>query len=158
MPSLAMSDLGDDYRRIFGTPEPGNVGRTRLCKVCGGWHRMSAWPHNCRREAPPRANLAAPMLAPRFDAFVAGSHDAPVVINDRRDKREYMEVRDLVEFDEGVAPEPEPTAREQIGDIVADMKRVMETDPLNLPPVQRIDQLPADDAGTIDTTDMEIVR
>jgi len=24
--------------------------RERFCKVCGGWHRLDAWPHNCMPE------------------------------------------------------------------------------------------------------------
>lgn len=24
--------------------------RERFCKVCRGWHRLDAWPHNCAKE------------------------------------------------------------------------------------------------------------
>jgi len=111
MTRIAMSDLGDEYARIFGQPERG-TGRARLCKVCGDWHKVGHVPHNCRPEAPPRAALAAPMLAPTFQPFVAGDHDAPVIINDPGDKRSYMDRHDLVEFDEGIKPEPEQTERQ----------------------------------------------
>lgn len=35
----------------------------RLCRVCGGWHRLDQpLPHNCRPEAPRRGNYAAPRV------------------------------------------------------------------------------------------------
>jgi hypothetical protein len=42
------------------------------------------------------------MLAPKFDPFVAGDHENPVIINDHKDKRDYMQRHDLVEYDAGV--------------------------------------------------------
>lgn len=35
--------------------------RERWCKVCGGWHNVDAWPHNCLPERNMnRSSLAAP--------------------------------------------------------------------------------------------------
>ena len=28
------------------------MSRERLCKYCGGWHDLEAWPHNCRDPEP----------------------------------------------------------------------------------------------------------
>lgn len=161
MTRLAMADLGADYARIFGRRDdldaaPGE--RQRKCKVCGGWHRLSAWPHNCMSERPPRAKLAAPSIAPRFEEFVAGTHDDPVIINDRRDKRNYMERHDLVEYDTGVKPPPEPTEREWMEDFVQDFKRAEQTDPLNRPPTEVIGRTDLEGANEIDVSKIEVAK
>lgn len=160
MARLAMSDMGPEYARIFGGDDLGaNPGkRSRLCRFCGGWHALDAWPHNCRPEAPPRAKLAAPMLAPMFEAFVAGDHDNPVVINDHRDKRDYMERHDLVEYDAGVRPDREPTEREWVEDFVQDFKRAMEEDPLNRPETEVIGRTDLSEAEEIDITKIEVAK
>lgn len=37
--------------------------RERYCKVCGGWHQLDAWPHNCMPEANwARSELSGPMI------------------------------------------------------------------------------------------------
>lgn len=37
--------------------------RERLCRVCGGWHELDRWPHNCMPERNYAASdLPAPML------------------------------------------------------------------------------------------------
>lgn len=158
MTRIAMSDMGDEYARIFGKPETG-TGRARLCKVCGDWHSLSQpWPHNCRSEAPPRAKLAAPMLAPKFEPFVAGTHTDPVIIDDARDKRAYMDEHDLVEFDEGVKPPPEPTEREWLAEFVEDFNRAEQTDPLNRPPTEIIGRTDLEGAAEIDPTTIEVAK
>ena len=161
MTRIAMSDLGDEYARIFGPRDsrdaaPGT--RSRLCRFCGGWHQVGHVPDNCREEAPPRAKLAAPMIAPKFEPFVAGTHDAPVIINDHRDKRTYMDRHDLVEWDEGVTPEPEPTERQWLNEFVEDFKRAQETDPLNRPPTEVIGQTDPAEAEEIDINKIEIAK
>jgi hypothetical protein len=98
------------------------------------------------------------MLAPKFEPFVAGDHDNPVVINDRRDKRAYMDAYDLVEYDSGVRREPEPSERSWTEEFVADFKRVMETDPLNRPPTEVIGRADLDGAPEIDVTSIEIAK
>ena len=161
MTRLAMSDLGEAYTRIFGSRDDldaASGARQRKCRFCGGWHALSAWPHNCRQEAPPRAPLAAPMLAPRFEPFVAGTHDAPVIINDRRDKRSYMDRHDLVEYDSGVKSEPEPTEREWMEGFVRDFKRAAEEDPLNRPPTEVIGRTDTEGAGDIDINGIEVAK
>ena len=161
MTRLAMSDLGPEYARIFGQRDdldaaPG--ARVRSCRFCGGWHRLDAWPHNCRSEAPPRANMATPMLAPKFSEFVAGDHDNPVIINDARDKRAYMDRHDLVEYDAGVQPDPEPTEKQWVEEFAQDFKRAMETDPLNRPPTEVIGRSDLEGAAEIDPTKIEVAK
>lgn len=37
--------------------------RERLCRVCGGWHELDRWPHNCLPERNlAQSDLPAPML------------------------------------------------------------------------------------------------
>lgn len=161
MASLSMHDLGAEYGRIFGPRDdldaaPGK--RSRKCRFCGGWHTLDAWPHNCRAEAPPRAKLAAPMLAPRFGEFVAGTHDDPVIINDRRDKRSYMDRHDLVEYDEGVKPDPEPTERQWREEFAADFKAACEMDPLNRPPTEVIGRTDLEGAPEVDIDTIGVAK
>lgn len=161
MTRIAMSDLGGEYARIFGPRDdldaaPGK--RSRKCRFCGGWHPLDAWPHNCRSEVPPRANLAAPMLAPKFEPFIAGTHDAPVIINDPRDKRSFMDQHDLVEFDEGIKTEPEQTEKEWVAEFVEDFKRAEQTDPLNRPPTEVIGRTDLEGAAEIDPTTIEVAK
>lgn len=135
------------------------MSRSRLCKVCGDWHALERpWPHNCRPERPPRSLLSAPQLAPRFGEFVAGEHDAPIVINDRRQKRSFMDAHDLVEYDAGIERERAKTDLEWQREFVADFKQVCETDPLNRPPVEVIGQSDTAGAGEIDTTEIEVFK
>lgn len=157
---LAMSSLGSEYDRIFGPPaEARDPGRQRLCKVCGGWHRLDAWPHNCRPEAPPRnRDLAAPQLAPRFDPFVTGVTETAEIIGDRKAKREFMARHDLVEFDAGVKPDPGPTERQWKEEFVQDFKRAQEEDPLNRPPVDIIGRTDTEGAGEIDVAGIEVAK
>jgi hypothetical protein len=158
MTRLAMSDLGAEYSRIFGPREDASApGRQRLCKHCGDWHYLARWPHNCRDEAPPRAPLAAPQIAPSFDAFMPGrTGEAAVIINDRRQKRDFMERHELVEYEESLPPPPEPTERQWVEEFAADLTQVMEADPLNRPPVDVIGRTDLEGADEIDTTAIEV--
>jgi hypothetical protein len=154
-----LSDLPrDEYARIFGAQGQRGTGRARLCGHCGAWHKIGEIPHNCRDEAPPRSHLAAPMIAPKFEPFQTGALEDPVIINDRRDKRNHMDRNDLVEFDEGVKPPPPPTQREWMEGFVKDFQRAEQEDPLNRPPVERIGETDTNEAGEIDTTGMEIAK
>jgi hypothetical protein len=136
------------------------AGRSRLCKVCGDWHPTAQpWPHNCRKEAPPRArHLAAPQLAPRFEPFVAGTHDEPVMISDPRDKRTYMDRHDLVEYDAGVVPPPQPSAREWEAELVEDFTKAEQQDPLARPPTEIIGRTDLEGAAEIDHTTIEVAK
>ncbi len=148
-----------DFARVFGPRDPAPPGRTRFCRTCEGWHSLDRpWPHNCRDPAPPRAPFATPMLAPRFGEFVAGTVQEPVILNDRRQKRDFMERHDLVEWDAGVTKPPEPTPREWKADFVADFKRAMQEDPLARPPAEVIGRADLDGAPEIDTTGMEVAE
>ena len=163
MARYAMS--AERHAAIFGAPseeEPG-VGRSRLCKTCGGWHKLNAWPHNCR---PPRhgptQRLAAPMLAPTFNPFKTGVLDNAEVIGSRNEKREYMKRNDLVEYDSGVGERNEwVEQRDNEREIVSDIKRFRETDSENLPPdlkAQRMEDAGAlDGASEVQVEDVEIV-
>lgn len=155
--TFAIALPADRFAAVFGTPtEERTPGRSRRCRVCGDWHSLKQpWPHNCRSEAPPRSPLASPQIAPKFEAFRPNVH-ADTVINDHRDKRDYMERHDLAEYDAGVAPEPEPTDRAYKREFVEDFKRAMETDPLSQPPVDIIGQTDTEDAGDICVDNIEV--
>lgn len=159
MSKFAVDLPEDEFARIFGNPDRGVTGRSRLCRVCGGWHRMDKpWPHNCRREALPRADLASPMVAPPFMPFRTGQMAEAVIINDRREKADYMERHDLAEYDSGIEAPREPTDREWQVEFVADFKRQIETDPLNRPPVERVGETDTEGAGDIATDDIEVFK
>lgn len=149
----------DDYARVFGAKDGfGPAGRSRLCKVCGGWHRADQpWPHNCRAEAAPRSHLAAPRLSPKFEPFKPNML-TDTVINDPRSKRDYMERHDLVEYDEGVKPPPEPTEREWQKEWVADFKRAKETDPLAIEPVDVVGRTDLDGTSEVDISTIEVAK
>lgn len=165
MTRVAMRDLGGEYARIFGAPALSEApGRSRKCKVCGDWHKLDRpWPHNCRSEAPPRADFPAPLLAPKFDPFMTGQTGTAEYIADRRAKREFMERNDLVEFDEGVGQRNDWVEQhEHEREIVADLKRFHETDPLNLPPdlkAGRLDETGSLSEGTeINADSIEVIK
>lgn len=158
MPSLAMHELGAEYDRIFGgDSEDRRTGRSRLCRSCGGWHRLDRpWPHNCRAPAPPRnPDLATPQIAPPFHAFQTVGIN-PEVIGSRHDKREYMERHDLVEYDAGVTPEREASEREMQAEFAGQIKRFRETDPLAVEPVDVIGQTDLSEAPEVSTDGMEV--
>lgn len=147
----------DHFESIFGArPVPADAGRSRLCKSCGDWHRLDRpWPHNCRQPAPPRSDLAAPQIAPPFQEFMTGRTDTAAYIGSRRDKREFMDRHELVEYDEGVRPDV-VSEREVERDLVADFKRSMEEDPLNRPPMERIGETDTAGAGEISMDSVEV--
>lgn len=157
-----------DFERIFGLKgdlDSTGPGRSKRCKVCGGWHRLDKpWPHNCRAKAPPRnPNLHTPQLAPAFQSFRTGVLDDAVTITNRHEKREYMKRNGLVEYDEGVSNTPTWVEKKQYErEIVEDIKRFHETDPLNLPP--DLKAIPMDETGSLDkgteisATDIEVVK
>lgn len=155
MPAVGLSH--DDFDRVFGARDDGAPGRSRLCRTCGGWHRVDQpWPHNCRPPAPPRnPDLATPQLAPQFVPFQTSGIDAEV-IGSRGDKREYMERNGLVEYDAGVTPEREMTEREAKAEFAGQIKRYRETDPLNIKPVDVIGQTDLNEAPEVSTEGMEI--
>lgn len=139
----------DKFSAIFGKPER-SVGKSRLCKSCGDWHSLDKpWPHNCRPPAPPRANMPAPMLAPKFEAFRPDMF-ADTVINDRAEKRDYMERHELVEYDTGVKPTDHPTERQWEQEFVQDMKAAMEMDPLAIEPVDVIGRTNLNESPEVD--------
>lgn len=146
----------DEFARIFGakTEETG-PGRSRLCRSCGGWHRLDAWPHNCLPPRPPRSHLAAPRVAPHFEEFVANRLTGEI-IGDRKAKRDFMERNDLVEWDDGVKPEREQTELEWKREYVHDFKRAQEQDPLNRPPVDVIGQSDLEGGDEIDMDQVEV--
>ena len=130
---------------IFGAPDPERVtGRQKLCKVCGGWHRVDAWPHNCMEpQWRPPQHLAAPMIMADVPEHYA---EPGVLINSRSDQREYMRRTGNVElehFDETAGTHVQQKvigSREYEADLVQDIKRALEEDPLNRPPPKMIEQ------------------
>lgn len=158
----------DRHAAIFGKAPIAldeTPGRSRLCRSCGDWHRLDKpWPHNCRKEGPRRnPNLAMPQIAPSFQPFKTGALDSAEVITSRDDKREFMKRNDLVEYDEGVGKRNEWVEEYENGrDIVADIKRFHETDPLALPPdlkAQPMDEGGSLDEGTeINAAEIEVIK
>lgn len=134
------------------------TGRSRLCKVCGDWHSLERpWPHNCRSEAPPRNwRLAAPMVAPPFAPFVADPV-AGIYVDDRRQRRDFMERRDLVDYDAGVKPEREPTQAEWTAQFAADLERA-EQEYHYRPPVEKMGQTDLGGAAEISTDNIEVFK
>lgn len=147
----------DDFARVFGaTRTISPAGRSRLCPSCGDWHRLDRpWPHNCRPPVELRSDLSAPMLAPAFEPFMTGKTETAEYIGDRRDKREYMDRHELVEFDAGVKPD-EVSERDYTRELVMDFKRAIEEDPLNRPPMERIGETDTEGAGEISVDPAEV--
>ena len=140
-------------------PERLPPGRSRLCRVCGDWHSMAQpWPHNCGSERPPRAALSAPMIGPAFESFRTGQREGAVTIGSRAEKLDFMARHDLVEYDDGVMPDVDQSDRAWREELVADVKRSMETDPLNVPPVEIIGQTEPDGSPEIDTSTIEVFK
>lgn len=153
-----LSDLPrDEFSRIFGVRQAtGEAGRSRRCTSCGDWHRLDRpWPHNCRKPAPPRSDLAAPQIAPPFQEFMTGRTDTAAYIGSRGDKRNFMDRHELVEYDDGVRPDA-VSDREVERELVADFKRAMEEDPLNRPPMERIGETDTEGAGEISMDSVEV--
>lgn len=155
-----------EHLRIFGPPDlSGEAGRSRRCRSCGGWHRLDRpWPHNCREPAPPRArHLATPQVAPGFEPFTTGRLEGAAVIGDPRARREFMARHDLVDYDAGVTKPDEhwTRVREREREVVSDLKRFRETDPLALPPdlkaIERVGEGDTGGAGDIDAN-VEVIR
>lgn len=154
------------HAAIFGpTLEEPGTGRIRKCKSCGDWHRLDRpWPHNCRKEGPRRnVNLAAPQLAPTFDAFMTGQTDDAVYIGDRGAKRDYMERNGLVEYDEGVTNEPNwVEQKRELDEVAQDLKRFSETDEDYWSPDHYAVDPTKDDLNTegqdVDMTQVEIAK
>lgn len=158
----------EKHALIFGPPTVTGArpGRRRFytCRFCGEIHQRGAAPDNCREQARPEPKLAAPMVAPPFEAFKTFPTDEGVVISNRHEKQEYMARNGLVEYDEGVAGQRTPDwieTRAHEAEIVADIKRFHETDPLNLAPdlkAERMDETGSLDTGTeIEATNIEVI-
>ena len=116
------------------------------------------WPHNCRPPAPPKnPDLATPQIAPPFQAFKTGELDGAEIITNRHQKREYMERNNLVEYDPGVKPDM-PSPREIERQYVEDFKRMEETDPLNIEPLEHVGDSDNGEAGEISIEDIEVAK
>lgn len=151
------------HAAIFGPPDDiwkDTGGRRRRCKVCEGWHPTDQpWPHNCREPVRIMQRLAAPMVVGDIEPHVEGG----VYIDSRRTQREFMRQNGLVEFEPFT--ETAGTHRQDFSsrayqeDLVQDIKRAMEEDPLNRPPPMMIEQAnqeaTAEEAVTIEG--MEVI-
>lgn len=159
----------DKHERIFGPPTVTGArpGRRRFytCRFCGELHQRGAAPDNCREPEPRRPTLAAPLIAPPFQPFKTGMLDTAEVITNRHEKREYMARNDLVEYDTGVEGQRTPdwvADRQHEAEVVSDIKRFIETDPLNISPdlkAERMDESGSLDEGTeISADNIEVVK
>lgn len=156
--SFAMQMSKEQFAAVFGTEtDQTKAGRSRLCAVCGGWHSLDApWPHNCRSPAPPRnPELASPQIFPTFEPFKPNHFD-DAIINDRRQKRDYMERHDLAEYDTGIKPDAGPTEREWEAQFVSDIKAAREMDPLAVEPVDVIGRTDLNHTPEIDIAAMPV--
>ncbi len=142
---MILSDISaDDFNAIFGPRDDLPPGRHRLCKVCGSMHSLDEpWPHNCRSEAPPRADLAAPQIAPPFQEGVHAGR----AITSRNEERAFCDEFDCFP-DEPVTVtagyehmNKQFETREYEEQLVKDIKKSLELDPLNIEPVKSIDEV-----------------
>lgn len=134
------------WDKIFGAPDPERrAGAQRLCKTCGGWHLLSAWPHNCREPGwrPPQT-LASPRIIHDVEEHFP---QRGVRISSRNEQREWMKRNDFVEHEDFTPPggrqfgaEGTVARKQYEEDLVQDIKRAFEEDPLNRPPPMMIEQ------------------
>ncbi|MEM8971346.1 MAG: hypothetical protein AAGD43_04685 [Pseudomonadota bacterium] len=115
--------------------------------------------NQAERARPPQT----PMLAPAFETFKTGETETAEVITSRNEKREYMERNDLVEYDDGVSnAETWIDDKNHEREIVQDLKRFHETDPLNLSPDLKAKQMDSKDLDTdgtdINTDNIEVIK
>ena len=89
------------------------------------------------------------MLHPKFEEFRPDVF-ADTIINDRAEKREYMERNGLVEYDAGVKPITGPSEREWDKEFVADFKAAQEMDPLAIEPVDVIGRTNLNESPEVD--------
>lgn len=156
------------HAKLFGPKDDleAEPGRSRKCKVCGGWHSLSKpWPHNCRAEGPRRnINLATPAIAPSFEPFRTGVLEGAEIIGSRADKREYMKKHDLVEYDEGVNNDPTwVDQKNEEREVVETIQRFRDTDTDYYEPdlkSQRMEEAAPDlaESGDISTDTIEVVE
>lgn len=149
------------HAQIFGPQqEDRHQGRSRLCKVCGGWHALDRpWPHNCRPERRPPPKLAAPMVTKPFEPFVSIATEKPEMIGDRRDRREYMRRHDLVDYEAGVDHRNEwVEEQDRQREIATDIKRTVEMDPAERPPIERVGETDLNEASEVDVTAAEVIQ
>ena len=155
----------DRHAAIFGQPDDlweDKGGKRRNCKACGGWHRTDEpWPHNCRNNdwRPPQT-----LAAPRIISDIEPHKEGDVIINSRSDQREFMRNNGLVEFetfDETAGTHKQDfNSKEYERDLVEDIKRGMEEDPLNRPPPKMVEEANAEATveEQISTDDIEVVK
>jgi len=157
------------FDRIFGPPDidyDDRVGRKRVCKICGGWHLVDAWPHNCR---PPKLTPPQRLSAPMVMADVEPHMPEPgVVIGSRKEQREYMREKGVVEFEafnetagthKQLLKEGDHGYREYEKELVQDIKKAIHQDPEYRPPPQAIEEVneKATAEEAISTEGMEVV-
>ncbi len=157
----------EQHRKLFGDPDPFDApgpGKKRLCRVCGGWHRVDSWPHNCREPENRARNreLSTPMVIHDIEPHVENG----TVIGSRNEQRQYMRENDLYELEDftetsGAHKHMEDfDSRSYKEDLVNDIKRAMEEDPLNRPPPEMVEQANDEvwyDEEKIDTDSIEVV-
>lgn len=135
-------------------------GRKRKCKSCGDWHSTEKpWPHNCR---PPRREMQI-LDAPRIISDVEPHVDGGVLIDSRQKQREYMKKNGLIEHEDFTATagtgKQDFNSRTYEEELVQDIKKSLQEDPLNRPPPQMIEEanekVSADEV--ISTEGMEVI-
>lgn len=153
------------HRQLFGeiddfSPGPG---RKRHCKHCDGWHLLDAWPHNCATPEPSKRNraLGLPTVIPDVPEHVENG----TVIGSRVEQREFMKRNDCVELED--FEETAGTHKQDFeshayeAELVEDIKRSMELDPLSHAPPQMIEEANDDVSSpeeVIDTDSIEVIE
>lgn len=124
------------------------------------WQRRQ-WDREDRAFAR-RANqgqICTPMLAKPWAGFVTGDPDNPTFIDDRGQRREYMRQNGLEDWDDGVGKRNRWVEDyDEKRDIVGTIKQVLEQDPANRPPVERIGEGALGDAPDIVADKIEVVK
>jgi len=150
------------HAAIFGPKDEiwgSEAGRTRHCKVCEGWHRLDEpWPHNCRPATRQMQHLPAPQVISDIAPHVEGG----VYIDSRQTQREFMKQNGLVEFEpftETAGTHKQDFGKDYEKELVQDIKRSLQEDPLNRPPPQMIEEAneKANTEEQISTENMEVI-
>lgn len=159
-----MGISAERHEAIFGPVDDlmeEKTGKKRLCKTCGGWHRIDRpWPHNCRPPQRKMQHLPAPTIIGDIPAHRVGDE----IIDGRRQQREFMARTGFVEHESmeetAGTHKQDFSSRKYEEELVGDIKRALEEDPLNRPPPVMIEEANAsvDTAEeAVDTEGMEVI-
>jgi len=97
--------------------------RERYCKVCGGWHKLDEWPHNCMPERIwTRSDLGAPMVISDTMDPVQSQLDGRLYDSKSKLRATYK-AAGVVEVGNDVKTTPKPIERPKKQEIRASVER-----------------------------------